>query len=134
MDDLLPVQDTPLAWSSVPIQALPKDVVGKLIWRAHESCAMIIPETWVDEVEGADGERKKVVLVQMRSSKTVGTWYVAYFFFLCMVGPTPIRQKCTACQKNRDKAHGAPFSRCLKAFHVSCARDGQASYTYFTNT
>lgn len=50
---------------------------------------MIIPETWVDEVKGADGERKKVVLVQMQSSKTVGTWYVAYFFFLCMVGRHP---------------------------------------------
>lgn len=53
VDDFL-VQD-------VPIQALPKDDVGKLIWRARESCALIIPETWVDEVEGADGERKKVV-------------------------------------------------------------------------
>lgn len=60
-DDLLPVQDAPLGWTGVPIQALPKDENGKLIWKAHESCAMTIPETWVDEVEGADGEQKKVV-------------------------------------------------------------------------
>lgn len=39
-----------------------------------------------------------------------------------------IPQKCTACTKPRNKAHGAPIQctkgKCPKAFHVSCARDG----------
>lgn len=31
------------------------------VWMAHEECANIIPETWVDEIENASGEKKKVV-------------------------------------------------------------------------
>lgn len=61
VDDLLPVHDVPQPWSGVPSQALSKDDHGRPIWRAHESCAMVVPETWVDEVENADGERAKVV-------------------------------------------------------------------------
>lgn len=61
VNDLLPVHDIPQPWSGVPSQALSKDDHGRPIWRAHESCAMVVPETWVDEVETADGERAKVV-------------------------------------------------------------------------
>ena len=42
---------------------------------------------------------------------------------------TEIVKKCSACMKNRPKAHGAPIQctkgKCPKAFHVSCARDSQ---------
>ncbi|KAL1742522.1 hypothetical protein HDZ31DRAFT_171, partial [Schizophyllum fasciatum] len=31
-------------------------------WRAHERCALIVPETWVDEVEEGPGFRERVVL------------------------------------------------------------------------
>ena len=31
------------------------------VWMAHEMCANIVPETWVDEVENVSGEKEKVV-------------------------------------------------------------------------
>ena len=55
--DLLRVQDPPLPFSGV---ARPQDGV----WRAHEACARVIPETWVDEVgveSGPPGAMEKVV-------------------------------------------------------------------------
>lgn len=57
-DGLLPVQDPPL-WR--------KDAGSGDSWMAHEECANVIPETWVDEIEVpvADGSgyvnRVKVV-------------------------------------------------------------------------
>ncbi|KAG6833173.1 hypothetical protein H0H87_010561 [Tephrocybe sp. NHM501043] len=78
-------------------------------WMAHEYCAKIVPETWVDEIE-LNGVKEKVVygvdgIVRDR-------WHL----------------KCSSCTKNRPKAHGAPIQctkgKCSKAFHVSCARDG----------
>lgn len=46
---LLPVHDIPSS-SSGHSNYLAKDVHGSVMWRAHESCAMLVPETWVDEV------------------------------------------------------------------------------------
>ncbi|KAH6904857.1 jumonji superfamily protein [Coprinopsis sp. MPI-PUGE-AT-0042] len=80
------------------------------VWMAHEQCASIIPETWVDEHNLPDGSKARVVhgvdaIVKDR-------WNL----------------KCSACSKSRPKAHGAPVQctkgKCPKAFHVSCARDG----------
>lgn len=46
---LLPVHDPPLfGYSGFE----PKVVDGNLQWQAHEECAKIVPETWVDEVDG----------------------------------------------------------------------------------
>ena len=46
---LLPVHDPPLfGYSGFE----PKVVGGKPQWQAHEECAKIVPETWVDEVDG----------------------------------------------------------------------------------
>lgn len=43
-------------------------------------------------------------------------------------------QKCSACTKGRQKAHGAPIQctkgKCTKSFHVSCAREGQNGVSY----
>lgn len=43
-------------------------------------------------------------------------------------------QKCAACTKARQKAHGAPIQctkgKCAKSFHISCARDGENGVLY----
>lgn len=39
----------------------PKDSSGTEIWQAHEDCARIVQETWVDEVEGEGGAMEKMV-------------------------------------------------------------------------
>lgn len=45
-----------------------------------------------------------------------------------------VLQKCSACTKGRQKAHGAPIQctkgKCTKSFHVSCAREGQSGVSY----
>ncbi|KAF8910264.1 JmjC domain, hydroxylase-domain-containing protein, partial [Mucidula mucida] len=80
-------------------------------WLAHRTCADVVPETWVDELELEDGSKESVIygvdgIVKDR-------WNL----------------KCAACAKARSKAHGAPIQctkgKCSKAFHVSCARSGQ---------
>lgn len=53
-EGLLRVQDPPLASSGLQ---KPKDGV----WLAHENCARVIPETWVDEGLSSDGIAEKVV-------------------------------------------------------------------------
>ena len=52
-DDLLRVQDPPL-WR--------KDASNRDIWMAHEECANVIPETWVDEVELPEVDEQGVSL------------------------------------------------------------------------
>ncbi|KAG6841641.1 hypothetical protein C0991_008626 [Blastosporella zonata] len=101
---LLRVYDPPLGRKDVEEAAgNPKE------WMAHEYCAKIVPETWVDEIE-LNGVKENVVygvdgIVRDR-------WHL----------------KCSACTKSRPKAHGAPVQcskgKCPKAFHISCARDG----------
>ena len=58
-DDLLPVHDKPLVQH--PAYADIKT------WMAHENCARVLPETWLDEVETgpilADGTRKREKMV-----------------------------------------------------------------------
>ncbi|KAG8816801.1 hypothetical protein FRC18_000813 [Serendipita sp. 400] len=48
-EGLLPVNDPPFAIMGV---ATPVTKEGAVRWMAHETCASIIPETWVDEVDG----------------------------------------------------------------------------------
>ncbi|KAK7018512.1 specific transcriptional repressor [Favolaschia claudopus] len=82
----------------------------KGVWMAHESCAMVLPETWVDEVEG-----ERVVFGV--DGIVRGRWSL----------------KCSACTRTRPKAHGALIQcakgKCPKAFHVNCARNGASSGT-----
>ncbi|KAH8105461.1 JmjC-domain-containing protein [Cristinia sonorae] len=88
-------------------------------WMAHEECASVVPETWVDEIDiGVNPHtgalvRERVVLGVDAIVKD--RWNL----------------KCSACSKTRQKAHGAPVQctkgRCPRAFHVSCARDGAAT-------
>ncbi|KAI0259156.1 JmjC domain, hydroxylase-domain-containing protein [Gloeopeniophorella convolvens] len=107
-EGLLPVHDKPvvhhLAYAEVKV------------WMAHESCARVLPETWIDEIEVdsvlSDGTKKREKMVFGVDAIVKDRWNL----------------KCTACSKNRPKVHGAPVQctrgKCSKAFHVSCARDG----------
>ncbi|KAF5366194.1 hypothetical protein D9758_005697 [Tetrapyrgos nigripes] len=101
-ENLLPVQDPPMKRrEAMEACGYPK------VWMAHEDCASIVPETWVDE--GENGE--KVV------------------FGVDGIVKDRWNLKCTACTKNRAKAHGAPIQctkgKCSKAFHISCARENK---------
>jgi hypothetical protein len=86
------------------------------VWMAHESCARVLPETWLDEAETGpeleDGTRKREKMVFGVDAIVKDRWNL----------------KCTACSKNRPKVHGAPIQctrgKCSKAFHISCAREG----------
>ncbi|CAL1702812.1 unnamed protein product [Somion occarium] len=108
-DGLLRVHDPPL-WR--------KEGEGGAgdVWMAHEECANVIPETWVDEIEAPapDGSNFKEQVVFGVDAIVKDRWNL----------------KCTACSKTKSKAHGAPIQctkgKCPKAFHVSCARDGAA--------
>jgi hypothetical protein len=106
-------------------------------WRAHEFCAGVIPETWVDEVDLPGGGKERVVFgvdgipkdrwnLVIRCQKLF-TCHVAYSVNL-------VSQKCTACSKSKPRAHGAPIQctkgKCPKAFHVSCAQAGSCSAVF----
>lgn len=98
-------------------------------WLAHEYCASVVPETWVDEIERIDtGVAEKVVfgvdgIVKDRWNLVRFRFWLFFTLLTCLE-----TQKCSACTKSRPKAHGAPIQctkgKCPKAFHVSCARDG----------
>ncbi|KAJ3576999.1 hypothetical protein NP233_g53 [Leucocoprinus birnbaumii] len=83
------------------------------VWMAHEQCAKIVPETWVDEIDGgSSGMKEKMV------------------FGVDGIVKDRWNLKCSSCTRNRPKAHGAPVQctkgKCPKAFHVSCARENSA--------
>ncbi|KZT67536.1 JmjC-domain-containing protein [Daedalea quercina L-15889] len=113
-ENLLRVHDPPL-WQK---EGEGGSSVGmnNAVWMAHEICANVIPETWVDDVEVGepmvDGSRAKERVVYGVDAIVKDRWNL----------------KCSACSKTRYKAHGAPIQctkgKCPKAFHVSCARGG----------
>ncbi|KAE9408688.1 JmjC-domain-containing protein [Gymnopus androsaceus JB14] len=82
---------------------------------ALEACSN--PATWVDEVETASGEKEMVV------------------FGVDGIVKDRWNLKCAACTRTRPKCHGAPIQctrgKCLKAFHVSCAREGKDNNIVF---
>ncbi|KAI0942406.1 hypothetical protein AcW1_003047 [Taiwanofungus camphoratus] len=115
-EKLLRVQDPPL-WRKEGESVPGADDKGA-VWMAHEECANVVPETWVDEIEVGevreDGTRAKERVVFGVDGIVKDRWNL----------------KCTACTKNRHRAHGAPIQctkgKCPKAFHVSCAREGRS--------
>ncbi|KAG5653889.1 hypothetical protein H0H81_009712 [Sphagnurus paluster] len=113
-DGLLRVHDPPIRRKDA------EEAAGNpKVWMAHEMCANIVPETWVDEIENAPGQiREKVVYGVDAIVKD--RWQL----------------KCSACTKSRPKAHGAPIQctkgKCSKAFHVSCAQAGSETGIVFT--
>lgn len=107
-------------------------------WMAHEECAKVVPETWVDTIfvpraDGSGVAEKKVVLGVDAIVKD--RWNLVRFRdllwrILSRNVLTHRLQKCTACTKTRAKAHGAPIQctkgKCPKAFHISCARSTES--------
>ncbi|KAH8827175.1 JmjC-domain-containing protein [Flagelloscypha sp. PMI_526] len=84
------------------------DKEGWTVWNAHEECAMVLQETWIEEVEGEDGKRERMV------------------FGVDDIPRDRWALKCSLCKKERAKAHGALVQcaqgKCTRAFHVSCAK------------
>ncbi|KZT01645.1 uncharacterized protein LAESUDRAFT_815724 [Laetiporus sulphureus 93-53] len=113
-EKLLRVHDPPL-WRTDD-EVAQESAGTETIWMAHEVCANVIPETWVDEVEvgevGQDGTRAKERVVFGVDGIVKDRWNL----------------RCSACTRTRYRAHGAPIQctkgKCPKAFHVSCAREG----------
>ena len=130
---LLKVQDPPL-WIKEGESTAPGS--NKSTWYAHEECANVVPETWVDEVEvdQPDGIRGKQRIVFGVDAVVKDRWNLVCLLNSCSGGVLLslfLSQKCTACTKPRSKSHGAPIQctkgKCPKAFHVSCARDGHSN-------
>ena len=59
-DGLLTVTDIPEKRSGCQ-NLIPRDAEGAEIWKAHEKCALIVPETWVDEIINDTGQKERVV-------------------------------------------------------------------------
>jgi PHD-zinc-finger like domain/JmjC domain, hydroxylase len=124
-EGLLRVQDPPVTRKeAVDSAGNPKE------WMAHEYCAVVVPETWVDEIEFGQSNKKEKVVFGV-DGIVKDRWHLVCLAAVIEVGSAliDIVQKCSACTKNRPKAHGAPIQctkgKCPKAFHVSCARDGE---------
>lgn len=87
------------------------------IWRAHELCANVVPETWVDQLTHPSGLTERVVFGLDCIVK--GRWGL----------------KCSLCTRSIPRAHGAPVQctkgKCPKAFHVSCARGSSTNSVVF---
>ncbi|KAF8493306.1 JmjC domain, hydroxylase-domain-containing protein [Gautieria morchelliformis] len=107
-DDLLRVHDPP-----IPFSGLMKPADG--VWRAHEACARVVPETWVDDMLLDDGSGGMEKVVWGVDGIVKDRWLL----------------KCAACTGPRCKTHGAPVQctkgKCSKAFHVSCAANSHTS-------
>lgn len=118
-----------------------KDVVEAAghptVWMAHEFCARVVPETWVDISVRPDGSSEKFVygvdgIVKDRWNLVCPP--PGLFSLIHTLYDFP-PQKCAACTKGKLKAHGAPIQcskgKCAKAFHVNCARDGEITGIVF---
>lgn len=97
-------------------------------WMAHEECARIVPETWVDEMTNAvTGILESLVFGVDAIVKDRWNLVGSAFYNLSSHQLNIRYKKCSACTKLKHKIHGAPIQctkgKCSKAFHVSCARD-----------
>ncbi|KAJ7280431.1 JmjC-domain-containing protein, partial [Mycena rebaudengoi] len=115
---LVRVHDLPTAWREVGPAArihFPARAGGKGVWMAHEACAMVLPETWVDEVPAVNGSGGTERVVFGVDGIVRGRWNL----------------KCSSCTRTRSKNHGALIQctkgKCPKSFHINCAKDGSAA-------
>lgn len=104
------------------------------VWMAHEACANIVPETWVDEID-TSCRREKVIFGVDGIVKDRWNLVCHVLNILVLLLMIDLQQKCSACTKTRPKAHGAPIQctkgKCPRAFHVSCAREGSHNNIVF---
>lgn len=119
-DGLLRVQHPPIGRRDLPESLA--SVFNVEAWMAHEECAKVVPETWVDEVDSGELESQASVSRERR------------VFGVDAIVKDRWNLKCVACTKGRPKAHGAPIQctkgKCTKSFHVSCAREGASGIAY----
>lgn len=119
-DGLLRVQHPPIGRRDLPESLA--SVFDVEAWMAHEECAKVVPETWVDEVDFGGLESNASVSRERR------------VFGVDAIVKDRWNLKCVACTKGRSKAHGAPIQctkgKCTKSFHVSCAREGASGIAY----
>ncbi|KAI6152692.1 JmjC domain, hydroxylase-domain-containing protein [Pisolithus thermaeus] len=119
-DGLLRVQHPPIGRKDLPESLA--TVFNVEAWMAHEECAKVVPETWVDEVD----------LGGLESNASMGR--ERRVFGVDAIVKDRWNLKCVACTKGRSKAHGAPIQctkgKCTKSFHVSCAREGASGIAY----
>ncbi|KAI6017850.1 JmjC domain, hydroxylase-domain-containing protein [Pisolithus marmoratus] len=119
-DGLLRVQHPPIGRRDLPESLA--IVFNVEAWMAHEECAKVVPETWVDEVDVGGLESNGSVSRERR------------VFGVDAIVKDRWNLKCVACTKGRSKAHGAPVQctkgKCTKSFHVSCAREGASGVAY----
>lgn len=135
-DGLLRVQDPPIGKRELP-ESL-SSVHDATRWMAHEECAKVVPETWVDIVESSeilpDGAYARESRVFGVDAIVKDRWNLVMHHFSYWNRFDDVLQKCSACTKGRQKAHGAPIQctkgKCTKSFHVSCAREGQNGVSY----
>lgn len=119
-DGLLRVQHPPIGRRDLPESLA--TIFNLESWMAHEECAKVIPETWVDEVDVGDLDNNGGMSKERR------------VFGVDAIVKDRWNLKCVACTKGRSKAHGAPIQctkgKCTKSFHVSCAREGASGVAY----
>ncbi|KAG6332296.1 hypothetical protein ID866_6791 [Astraeus odoratus] len=120
-DGLLRVQDPPVGRRELPESLATLLNVGA--WMAHEECAKVVPETWVDEID-----------VPINTTDVGATRRERRVFGVDAIVKDRWNLKCAACTKARQKAHGAPIQctkgKCAKSFHVSCAKEGITGVAY----
>ncbi|KAI6152983.1 JmjC domain, hydroxylase-domain-containing protein [Pisolithus thermaeus] len=112
-DGLLRVQHPPIGRKDLPESLA--TVFNVEAWMAHEECAKVVPETWIDEADLGGLENNASVSRERR------------VFGVDAIVKDRWNLKCIACTKGRSKAHGAPIQctkgKCASGIAYSVVRE-----------